>query len=586
MIDLHSDIISQKNKKVKTRKGVNKTHFCIYTPNEYCEEIVEKSVESYFNIDENHSKYDEVNKNSKVNKHSEENIEKYKKKLENLKSLDLSCGDGNLLIVLLEGLLEKSLELYGEYRFNHKWISGYDIDAKAIENLKVRIKELLLNYNINLDEQDFEKINLKVKNALEVQDEKYNIILGNPPYFGEKNNKERFQEARATEFGKKFYEPRMDYLYFFIEKGIELLDEEGVLSYITTNYWLRADSAQKLREYINENTEIIYLNNINRSIFEDAPGQHNMIFMLKKKEQNFEKNNIKKNKIESSNQNRTLITKLKFQENSYEISCDKIFDKNSKITLGELEDEEFCKKILTKKTFYLGELFEVNQGIISGCDKAFVLPEYNEKFQNILKPLYKNRHINKYSTNQENSNWILYTEKGVADIETVELLKDFLAPYKEKLSKRREVLRESHKWWELTWSRQEKVFQTPCIVARQRCKTNTFAYSEGGFYASADVYYLAPKDSSINIFYVLGYLNSELFYRWYKNRGKYKGENMEFYSTPLKETPIIYPDKKTASGRAIVEKIENLVKKQIEKYSKEREEELREYFNSLIQVDL
>lgn len=38
-------------------------------------------------------------------------------------------------------------------------------------------------------------------------------------------------------------------LYFFIEKGIELLDENGILSYITTNYWLRADGAKKLRKW-------------------------------------------------------------------------------------------------------------------------------------------------------------------------------------------------------------------------------------------------------------------------------------------------------------------------------------------------
>ena len=57
----------------------------------------------------------------------------------------------------------------------------------------------------------------------------------------------------------------MDYLYFFIEKGIELLKKDGVLSYITTNYWLRADGANKLRETIKDNTCFYYINNINKT---------------------------------------------------------------------------------------------------------------------------------------------------------------------------------------------------------------------------------------------------------------------------------------------------------------------------------
>ena len=50
----------------------------------------------------------------------------------------------------------------------------------------------------------------------------------------------------------------MDYFYFFIEKGIELLEDRGTLVYLTTNYWLRADGAKILRSTL-ERMENLYL---------------------------------------------------------------------------------------------------------------------------------------------------------------------------------------------------------------------------------------------------------------------------------------------------------------------------------------
>ena len=76
--------------------------------------------------------------------------------------------------------------------------------------------------------------------------------MGNPPYLGEKNNREVFQKIKNTSFGMKYYEGKMDYFYFFVEKAVELLEERGILVYLTTNYWLKADSAKKLRNTLKE----------------------------------------------------------------------------------------------------------------------------------------------------------------------------------------------------------------------------------------------------------------------------------------------------------------------------------------------
>jgi adenine-specific DNA-methyltransferase len=99
---------------------------------------------------------------------------------------------------------------------------------------------------------------------------------------------------------------------------------------------------------------------------------------------------------------------------------------------------------------------------------------------------------------------------------------------------------------------------------------------EEAFYGSADIYYLTAKEDWVNLHYILGFLNSRVFYEWFRANGKLKGHNLELYSTPLKETPIYYPEN--------IEKIEyiaKLVKNQIRDYSVEVQEEIEKYFRSV-----
>lgn len=530
-------MINLKIKKEKTvnRKGVNQNNFCVYTPEIYSKEIIDISLEKYFR--------------------NEFSINK----LNMIRGIDLSCGDGNLLLILLEKLILKSKELSGKYYYLDSWITGYDIDSEAIISIREKTALLLDKYNL-LNDSSIKSLemNFKKENSLFILENiKYNIVIGNPPYLGEKNNIGLFSSLKKTEFGKKFYEGKMDYFYYFIEKGIELLEDNGILTYITTNYWIKADSAKKLREHIRKWCNVEYINNINTSVFCNAPGQHNMIFSLVKSKDKNTKTQIINNNL------------------LFHVNSEEIYDLYGKINIENENEKDFSNNLFKKKTHFLEEILNINQGIISGYDKAFVFDDYKEEFGEYLKPLYKNKEIGKYKIDAKNRYWILYSDSSE---ECSKKLIPHLEKYKEKLSERREVKLGIKKWWELLWGRTKTLFTNPAIVVRQRCKTNLFAYTEGNFYGSADIYYLTPKYKEINIFYILGYLNSEVFLKWYKTNGKCKGYNLEFYSTPLKKVPIIYNN----NDEKNIRKIEILVKKQIELYTQEIQNEIDEYFYSLL----
>ena len=76
-------------------------------------------------------------------------------------------------------------------------------------------------------------------------------------------------------------------------------------------------------------------------------------------------------------------------------------------------------------------------------------------------------------------------------------------------------------------------------------------------------------------------MNSTSFLQWFKYNGKTKGKNYEFYSTPLKETPIYYPE-----NHLEVEYVANLVKKQIKNYNDEIQNEIDDYFEKIFMRNL
>jgi len=112
----------------------------------------------------------------------------------------------------------------------------------------------------------------------------FDFVCSNPPYIGEKGHKELFRATVENyAYWQDYYQGKMDYLYFFIILGLSKLKEGGKQGFITTSYWSTADGATKLRQYILDNSLINTIIDFGETkIFEGAPGQHNMVFVLEK----------------------------------------------------------------------------------------------------------------------------------------------------------------------------------------------------------------------------------------------------------------------------------------------------------------
>ena len=528
--------------------------------------------------------------------------------LENLKIADISCGAGIFLREAFNIIYDLNNELYKligrkfqtrimARRILEKNLYGIDIQYKSSMITKIL---LLLNVQ-NLMEHTMEKLNLNIfhgdaltmdyKDGANIIND-IDIIIGNPPYIGEKGNKELFDNIRQTEFGSKYYERNMDYFYFFVYKSYELLKDNGLLSYITTNYFVTADGAKKLRLFLKNNfsfREIINFDELN--IFMDAKGQHNMIFISEKTTKTIPSLviNFKTSKMNMDALDKKLLLAIDSNPNIEinKISQDILYDTKGQICiLSGMAERIILDKIEKDSKYIIDDLCFVNQGIVSGADRLntswgrkldlekdigsgiFVLTDDELRGLNLddkliekyVRKFYKNSHIKRYYT-LENSNLnILYIDNNnLEDINKYPKLYEHFIKFKELLELRREVQKGTRKWYALQWPRNEEIFRKEKIIAPQRSIKNTFAYTKEDFYASADVYFISTKKPDISLLYLLGILNSSLGYFWLYHRGKKKGKQLELYATPLKSIPICH-----SGDSNKIKKMEYLVKKIIE----------------------
>ncbi|NMA03733.1 MAG: N-6 DNA methylase [Clostridiales bacterium] len=423
----------------------------------------------------------------------------------------------------------------------------------------------------------------------------FDIVIGNPPYIGEKGNKEIFRSITKTTFGKKYYQGKMDLFYFFFHKGIDICKDGGIIGFITTNYYTTADGAVTLRKDLKSRTDILKLVNFNEfKIFESALGQHNLITLLRKG------NSERKSDTKIINVRKSGYTTKKELKNILEGRCnetdyffqayDKLFDGDQTYIRIMKDTDNILEPILNKisKGTKIDKICNVNQGIVSGADKLtirhinkfgikgqkgegiFVLTEdeikdkmFGPEEMELLKPFFKNSDISRYRSNIVTDKGIIYIDRGLRKInDKYPNIEKHLSKYYPILSQRRETRNGSIEYFHLNWGRNEKIFKGEKIVAPQRNKLNTFAYNNVSWYSSADVYYITPKDKNTKLKYLLGILNSKLYYIWFYYRGKRKGEMLELYQTPLKETPVVLSECKMNIMIELVEKMLNETKEQ------------------------
>ena len=148
----------------------------------------------------------------------------------------------SLLLKLIENETEPSV------------VSSTPILPKLEDNIKCG--------NSLVSDIDVEKINITSEELISVNPfdwqgvkggNKFDVIIGNPPYVKTEDIKKLHSKAEIKIYKnyKSAYK-QFDKYYLFIEKALELINENGVMCYIVPNKFLHTESAEKLRLMIKD----------------------------------------------------------------------------------------------------------------------------------------------------------------------------------------------------------------------------------------------------------------------------------------------------------------------------------------------
>ena len=411
----------------------------------------------------------------------------------------------------------------------------------------------------------------------------FDVVIGNPPYVGEKGNKELFRPIAATQFGHKYYCGKMDLFYFFFHKAIDLGNKNAEISFITTNYYTTAYGGKLLRKDFKERTQIRQLINLfELKVFESALGQHNMITMLTKNNQKsitahnclcklagVASSNLLRKILDSlNNSNKYIETYSVEQENLYE--GDEFYVRLSGCNTTNADSINSILNKISSTPLLLNTIASIKQGIVSGADKyaaaheakfglnfpkgkgIFVLTKAEIDSLNLnqtelseyVKPVYKNGQIAKYHIAYNDSLWVLYMTKEM-DISKVPNILAYLKQFRPLLEHRLVAYNEKYPWYALHRERSLKILNAPeKIINSRRAASNIFALETRHYFEQSDIMITVIKEDYSKTFppkYILGLLNSKLMYVWLLNRGKLKGKLLELYGKPLEEIPVKEP---------------------------------------------
>jgi len=84
----------------------------------------------------------------------------------------------------------------------------------------------------------------------------FDVVIGNPPYV----RQEKIMELKpALKQHYQCFTGAADLYVYFFERGIELLNQGGVFSFITSNKWMRSGYGGKLRDFLKSHTSVFRL---------------------------------------------------------------------------------------------------------------------------------------------------------------------------------------------------------------------------------------------------------------------------------------------------------------------------------------
>lgn len=342
----------------------------------------------------------------------------------------------------------------------------------------------------------------------------FDVVIGNPPYFSMSKLKD--QSDYFLKAGFETYSKGADIYCLFYELGGKVLKNDGFITYITSNSWLRAIYGELLKSYFMRTLQPILLLNIEDiQVFEEATVESNIITLQKRKLSDpFMVVNLSNDYL--------LGDSLSgyFEQNRFEFSVPESPEWfiGNQIVANLKSKIEFQARLL--KDFEV----RINFGIKTGYNEAFIINQ-NKKDElikidprnsEIIKPILRGRDLKKYVYGFENI-YLINTHNGLKSrgLKRIEASTEFPSIYNHLLTFLPKVKNRydmGDDWTNLRNCAYLDDFEKPKIVWGEISDKPKFAFDDEGYYAEATTFLMTGE----KLKFLLAILNSKVS-EWYFN---------------------------------------------------------------------
>ena len=395
----------------------------------------------------------------------------------------------------------------------------------------------------------------------------FDVVIANPPYV-------RQEEIDYKQELKKEYEifnSVSDLYTYFYEKGFKLLKKTGVLTFITSNKFLRARYGIFLRRYLQENMTIKNIINFGSQHVFDAI-TNTLIF---------------------------IATKEKMEDNVFGFSGSIDAPNKIKFVQKELQESEWTiekpevvslkNKIEKLGVFMRDWNVRINYGIKTGYNEAFIINEAiknklvkkESKTKSLIKPIIRGRDIYKY--HYRNSGFYIlnvhngYKLENGLDIEAVNIkeypaIKIYLDQYCDKLEKRQDKGKTIYNLRDCAFMDD---FSRQKIIWIELTNQNRFAYSSKEDFLLAGAFFMVGE----SLKYLLAFLNSKLCLFYFSLICNSSGmATIQWKKFALEKVPIIkLSDKGQKPFIELVDKILAITKDEDYLQNEAKQKKVKEY---------
>ena len=350
----------------------------------------------------------------------------------------------------------------------------------------------------------------------------FDVVIGNPPHVELQKNggelRQRYQDS-----GYETIASRGDVYQLFYEKGCQLLaPRQGMLAYITSNSWLKAEYGKSTRRYFAENHTALSLLDMGKDVFDNSIVDSCVLV-------------LREGKWEADVQPIIAVDMDRFKGSVFPPEPERwgvaYAERDAPWSIRSPMEQTVFDKMLTKGTTLGDWDVSINRGITTGFNEAFLidadtraaLVAADQQSPEIIRPALRGRNIRRFQAEWQNL-WLIIAKFGSYQTlpKQYPAVYDYLCQYEQQLRARGQCrysrVKKSvanpdydgqHHWLELDNNPKDgylEKFAKEKLVWMDLTERGRFAYDAGGMFCVNTVFVLTGH----SIKYLCGVLNSTL----------------------------------------------------------------------------